>query len=200
MARGGRRGRAPPKPTTDSAGPTPAQAWSRVLRWLELAQRTENEVALRLRRWGVEPVAAQHVIERLGEVGLLDDVAFAHAFARELLRRGLWGAAAEAKLRSRGIGTDLAREAWAAASGSTSPGSDLGAADGFARALDMGRARVRALPSEPAAARRRLYAYLARRGFSPVVSARVVNELIGAANQPAGSNDAESDECSTNGG
>ncbi len=75
------------------------------LRLLEQRARTRAELAEALRKRGVPDDAAGAVLDRLTEVGLIDDAALAESFAAAQHReRGLARRAVAHKLRRRGVG------------------------------------------------------------------------------------------------
>jgi regulatory protein len=126
---------------------------------LSFRPRTAAELRRRLREKGYAPEVADACVERLGELGMVDDSSFAEMFVRDRVRlrpkgkrilaqelrvRGVEGETAQAAIeevmeRENATETDLARQA--AVRWRTRPGED------------------------PQSARRRLYAFLARRGF-----------------------------------
>jgi regulatory protein len=80
----------------------------------------------------------------------------------------------EQELRRKGVAADVANEAVSQAL------ADVGM-DEEEAALEVARKRARSLRSlEPAVARRRLYAFLARRGFDSNLVARVVRAALEA--------------------
>jgi regulatory protein len=152
------------------------------VRFLEPRARSVDEVRRRLVRAGYRPELVTDAIERLLELGMLDDEAFArawlasrdrahprgeHAIRTELARKGVDRVSIDLVLEER-------REAWAgrAVDGhgddEESPGAtaDLAAAE---RLLAKNR-RVLSRVSDPRRRRARAYALLARNGFDPETS------------------------------
>ena len=120
---------------------------------------------------------AASVVARLGEVGLVNDRAYAEALARTRFdERGLVGRALQLELTRKGIPTDLASEV--IASEITSDANR----DVFDRALELARRKYQSSPKARAYAR--TTAYLARRGYSPSVITQVVRVCVDEDQQP----------------
>jgi regulatory protein len=73
------------------------------LRLLDVRERSRRELAGRLREKGFPPEEIEPEIERLTEVGLLDDRRFACLRARALVRRGQGPRRIDSDLRARGV-------------------------------------------------------------------------------------------------
>jgi len=124
-----------------------------------------------LSRRGVPDGAAERVLDRFAEVGLVDDLAFAATFVSgQHVRRKLSGRAIGLQLRKRGVSEETVAQAVA----EIDPASEESAA----RELVASKlARYR--DSDPQIARRRLTAMLGRRGYSTSLSLMVVREALG---------------------
>jgi regulatory protein len=134
--------------------------------------RSRSELAERLRGKGhPEPVVAG-VIERLASEGLVDDRAFAAAFAADKRRLAGWGAGR--------IARELARHGVADAIAQAALSSSDDDADELARALLVLAGRGPARPPLDAA-RKRAYDHLLRRGYSTAVAYRAVREWSASA-------------------
>jgi regulatory protein len=129
---------------------------------LDVRARTTTELRRRLARRGHASADIDRTIERLLAVGLLDDAAYAAQFTRVKLAGG---GAAPARVRQDLVQRGLDRGTAAAAVRRviTEDGVDM------ASVLDdLACRRARTLARfDDATRRRRLYAYLARRGFEP---------------------------------
>ncbi len=143
----------------------------RALASLAHGRRTRRELEARLRRHQPDPRLVAEALDRLETTGVLSDSEVARAEAASRLRRGEAPARVRQILRRKGIdarGTDAAI-------------ADAVDADGFDELVacrQQAEKRVRALSSlEPAVARRRLIAFLQRRGFSGTVVRRVLDEM-----------------------
>jgi len=138
------------------------------LRLLSVRGRTRHELAQALAKRRVPAEAAQEVLDRLCEVGLIDDQRFAEAVFDAQHRRQRSSKALRQELRSKGVEADVIDEA----SAGVPDGLDLE----VARALVAKRAP--SLGRVPHQVRyRRLAGQLARRGFSPGVIATVLRDL-----------------------
>jgi regulatory protein len=137
---------------------------------LEHAPRTRAELASAMARRGVPEEAAENVLARFADVGLIDDTAFAHAWvdSRHHGRR-LGRTALAAELRRKGVDDEVAAEALAAVS----------TEDEVAAAQALVRRRLPSVVNLPRdVATRRLVAMLARKGFGSGLSYRVVREAL----------------------
>ncbi len=133
-----------------------SRATEAALVFLGYRPRSEKEVRDRLRRGGYDQEAIDHAISRLHEWRYLDDADFARRWVENrTTHRPRGKRLLQQELRHKGIDTETAREAIAEVDL-----DEAAAAEGLAR---------RRLPSyagdDPAAIRRRLGAYLARRGY-----------------------------------
>ena len=196
--RGGRSGSAR-SASHGSEPPDPYEHARQIcLRLLAARPRTRAELAAALRRKGVEDATAVAVLERLTEVKLVDDEAYAESFVHSgHAYQGLGRRALEAQLRRRGV------------DGSTASAA-VSTVDGAAeeqRARELIRRRVPAVASvNEATAIRRLVGLLARKGYPPGLCYRVVREELrgagrdaslldeAATNDEAHSDEAHSDE------
>lgn len=150
-----------------------AAALEQALRLLGFRARSRIELERRLRRSGHPPDAIDAALARCGELGYLDDQAFALSFARDRLNlRPCGRRLLMTELRRKGVAQDAAasaiEEAFAEA--------DLGEAE-FAQQLAHRRLRSIAGLTQPVA-RRRLTAYLARRGFPPAIIQQAVQSAL----------------------
>src|SRR5688572_17626573 len=82
------------------------------LRALTGAPKTRQQLADLLAKRGVPDDAAERVLDRFGEVGLIDDAAFARAWVTSRQAgRGLSRRALKSELRAKGIDGEVAEEA-----------------------------------------------------------------------------------------
>ncbi len=144
----------------------------RAVNALARGRKTRRELEVRLRR--VQPDAALigEALDRLTASGVLSDEEVAHAEAAARLRRGEAPAKVRQVLRRKGVEGRMVNEAVSAAISE----------DGFdelASCRALAEKRVRALGAkEPAVLRRRLIAFLQRRGFGGSVIGRVLREVL----------------------
>ena len=134
--------------------------------------RSERELRDRLLRRGYTPEVAERTLSNLRERGLLDDVAFAQAFARDRLRSRPSGRRRlVADLRGKGVSPEDAERALAEMSHESEESE-----------LDLARRALAKFPQrggeDRAATKRRLYAYLARRGFGSGVTSALAREYF----------------------
>lgn len=150
-----------------------------VLRQLTRGPRTRAQLAEACRRRGVPDDAAETVLDRFAEIGLVDDEAFADAWvASRHSGRGLPRRALRHELRRRGIDADTVEQALEQVDGD----------DERAAAERLVRARMPSLARYDRATRaRRLHGLLLRRGYSPGLAASVVQAaLAGSTSLDAG--------------
>jgi regulatory protein len=134
-------------------------AWRAVLRSLERRNFSVMELRRRLRQKGHTPEAIDFAIERALSMRLLDDAAFARNFVASRAGRGRGPARLRRDLNVLGVDRGLIDAAIQAHWPEPEDALDL--------ALDLARRRVKQLASLPRdVQRRRLLAYLERRGFS----------------------------------
>ena len=149
-----------------------ARATEAALVFLGYRPRSEKEVRDRLRRGGFQADAIEHAIARLHDWRYLDDADFARRWIENrTTHRPRGRRLLQQELRHKGIDSEIARDAIDAAEL-----DETGAAEALAR---------RRLPSyagdEPAAIRRRLGAYLARRGYGYDVIRIALDRALGEA-------------------
>ncbi len=137
---------------------------------LDRAPRTRAQLADTMQRRFVPDEVAARVLDRLEDVGLVDDAAFATAWVHSRhATRGLSGRALARELRGRGV----ADETVTAAVGELDDDTELDTA------RDLVRRKLRSMGSVPTEAqRRRLVSLLARKGYPAGVAYRVVRELM----------------------
>ncbi len=146
----------------ESAG---ERAVATALRYLSSRPRSEREVRRRLER-AYDAHAVEHALERLRELALLDDAAFASAWSRSRAdHRPRSAAMIRRELQAKGVEREVAQE-------SVEPLDD---------AENAYRAGLRWLPSLASADydtfRKRLWGRLQRRGFAPALIRETVARL-----------------------
>ena len=150
-------------------------AYQVAARLLAMRPRSVYEVLARLRERGHHPSAAATAVGRLETAGVLDDAAYARHFARVRAARGHGPARLLHDLLAKGVDRRVAERAIAEvldADGVDAPAQ--------ARALAERRmAQLRDVP--PRQRRRRLLAYLARRGFRGREVQEMVSEVLNSA-------------------
>jgi regulatory protein len=162
----------PPGHPEDPLGDPESVARDICLRMLTARARSRAELATALTRRGVPADAVERVLSRFGEVGLIDDRAFAEAFvASGHSTRGLARRALSVQLRQRGIDSATASAAL--------QDLDSGTEEATARAL-VARRLSDTARLEPTARARRLVGMLARKGYPADLAYRVVREELAA--------------------
>ena len=144
-------------------------AMTRALNLLGYRARSEGEMRERLGRYGYAPETVEAIIGRLGELGYLDDEEFARQKAREKAKR--YGPRrVSADLMKSGVGRELASRAVE---------EEFEGRSELADARSAASRRYNGEGSEAEA--RRVYGFLARRGYSAGVCAEVAKEHRGTA-------------------
>ena len=162
----------------------PAVVLEAAARFLEARARSIGEVRRRLTSAGYRADLVEGAITRLGELGMLDDEAFARAWVESRDRARPRGERALAdELRLRGVdrtviaaALDERREASAATESADeiAPSADEAAA---LRLLER-NSRLLARVADPRARRQRAYALLARDGFDPGICATLAARVV----------------------
>jgi regulatory protein len=170
----------------------PAIVLEAALRFLEARQRSVAEVRRRLTTAGYREDLITAALQRLGDLGVLDDQAFAslwvesrdrvrprgeRALRQELRQKGIDSGVIAATLEERNAVAD----------------DDAGEADDARQSADEAAAgrllarHARALDRipDPRARRQRAYALLARNGFGPEVAGRLASRVAAATDDDA---------------
>ena len=155
-----------------------ARARQVCLTLLTFAPRTRAQLAVALRKRGIPDEAAEAVLARFADVGLIDDAAFARSWVESRhYSRGLAGRALSAELKQRGVAADEIR---AALDEQLSPDAEIAAAR---RLVDRKIPGTRGLPADQRT--RRLAGMLARKGYPPGLAYRVIREALEAEGESA---------------
>jgi regulatory protein len=140
------------------------------LRALTGAPRTRQQLAELLTQREIPDDVAEQVLDRLVEVGLVDDEAFAEAWVRSRQSgRGLARRALKAELRAKGVDDEVAATAVLAV-------GDDDERETARRLVDRKLPSMRRL--DRATATRRLMGMLARKGYGGGLAAAVVREAL----------------------
>ncbi len=177
----------------------PAVVFEAAARFLEARSRSVHEVRRRLTQAGYRPDLVEGAIERMLELGMLDDEAFARAWVESRDRARPRGERAiREELRLKGVdrlSVDLVLEERreAARSGvEAGHSSAAGSADRTAAERLLARhARALARVADPRQRRQRAYALLARNGFDAETCREVASRLDAEA---AGGTSADGDD------
>src|SRR6478735_7308148 len=152
---------APPPEDVETAVPeADAESVARaiVLRQLSMAPRSRAQLEKKLRQRGCEDDVAARVLDRLTEVGLIDDEAYAQMLVRaKQSDKGLARRALAHELRKQGIDQEIADEAL----------GQVGAGDERLRAEQLVAKKLRSMRGlAPDVQTRRMAGLLARKGYS----------------------------------
>jgi regulatory protein len=146
--------------------------YDRALSMLASQARSARDLERRLVRKGEDPSYVRSAIERLLAAGLVDDAAFARQLARsKLLGAGHSTRRLQQELGKRGVAHDVADEA-------VNEVVEQEGVDQLSLAETAARKKLRTLHDvDVATQRRRLYGFLARRGYEPDTIRRALESL-----------------------
>jgi len=145
------------------------QNYERAVRFLSYRPRSEAEIRHYLKEKAVEPAVVEAVVERLRGQGYLDDAEFARYWVENRQRfrpRGV--RALRHELRLKGVNPDTIEQAV----GEVESGSLA-----YQAARPQAERQAAMAQSDPPAFRRRLIAFLVRRGFDYGEARDAVNQL-----------------------
>jgi regulatory protein len=156
----------------------PAVVFEAALRFLEARQRSTAEVRRRLGSAGYREELVTGAVERLAELGMLDDAAFAQSWVESRDRARPRGERAlRSELARKGIDRQVVDQVL------EDRGDDPDAA--AARRLLARYARALERVADPRARRQRAYALLARNGFDSETASTVAASIDSDAEAPA---------------
>ena len=149
----------------------PLDCHERALRLLAVRPRARRELESRLRRAGFDQDEVSAELDRLQEVGLVDDDAFARELAEHHVTvRGSGRRAVASALASKGVSRETIERTLADQQG-----------DEGERALEVARERARRLTGlRPEVAYGRLVSFLARRGYDGSTSREAARAALDA--------------------
>lgn len=165
----------PPPPDAATEGVEPDAhdvARQIVLRQLTNAPKSRAQLAQALAKRDCDPTVAAAVLDRMEEVGLVDDEAYAGMLVRsQQAGRGLARRALAQNLRHKGVPDEVAESVL----------DEVDPAHEEERARELVEKRLRRLHGlEVVVQQRRLAGMLARKGYSSEVSMRVIREALAA--------------------
>ena len=139
-------------------------AIGRGLAYISQRDRTRWEISAQLQRRGYDEPTVREALERLAEMGYLDDTKFCRHFAEDRRVLDGWGdARIKQRLLKLGIDRELLADAFPASEGS----------EELDRAVELLSSRVRG-PIESDADRRRAMGILVRRGYSAQIASDAI--------------------------
>ena len=160
-----------PPPSTSEAS-REEQARNLCLRLLTARARTRAELEGQLAKRGYPDDVSGHVLDRLAQVGLIDDVDFAEQWVRSRrVNAGKGKRALAAELRTKGVDNDVI----------TAVLADIDAGAERERAEQLVRDKLRReklVDDDNAKITRRLVGMLARRGYSQTMAFDVVKDEL----------------------
>ena len=144
-----------------------------VLRQLALSPKSRQQLRDKLRQRDCPDDVAESVLDRMTEVGLIDDEAYAGMLVRsQQAGRGLARRALARELRTKGVDDDVAR----ATLESINPDDERD------RAAQLVTKRLRSMHGlEPVVQTRRLAGMLARKGYAADLAMAVIREVLAQA-------------------
>lgn len=173
-------------PDGDPPGGSVEQAKEACLRLLAVRARSRAELGQRLTAKGFAAEVAERALDRLAEVGLVDDAEFARQWVRQRhIFSGKGRQALAQELRRKGVASEAAAAALA----------NVTADDEHDRATELVRRKLRTLPAgmDRDKAMRRLVGMLARRGYGHSVAYAVVKAEWEARHGDSAIGDADTD-------
>jgi len=148
------------------------QARDLCLRMLTDRARTRHELEAALQAEGLAPEITDAVLDRLVELRLIDDAAYAEAFVRSRQRAGVAKRSVTRELRAKGVAEPEATAALDTIDADTERETAI---------LLATRRAARTAGLAPDVRRRRLYGVLARRGYPSDLVRTVVAQVLGEA-------------------
>jgi regulatory protein len=136
---------------------------------LKYRLRSEQELRLRMKRKKFAPETIERAITFLKEKKFIDDAIFAKAWMESRLIRPLGLRRIQQELKLKGVNSAIISACISKAKETYSETDTI---------KEIARLKLSKLKGvEPRAAKRRVYAYLLRRGFSPDAIYEVINQL-----------------------
>jgi regulatory protein len=146
--------------------------YDRALNLLAFRARSSRELSRRLKEKGASAECIDAVITKLRDAGLVDDADFARQLARSKVSGGASKRRVQQELFKRGVERDVADEAVSEVLADEN-------VDMIAVAERVARKRLPSLASaDPQSRRRRLYAFLARRGHDSETIRTVMDRVL----------------------
>ena len=146
--------------------------YDRALNLLAFRARSSRELSRRLKEKGASAECIEQVITKLRDAGLVDDADFARQVARSKVSGGASKRRVQQELFKRGVERDVADEAVSEVLADEN-------VDMVAVAERVARKRLPSLTSaDPQSRRRRLYAFLARRGHDSETIRTVMDRVL----------------------
>ena len=140
------------------------------LNQLSLSPKTRTQLEKALAKKGTSPEVTKTVLDRLAELGYVDDLAYAQMFIRSKTRtKHLARRAMSYELAKRGVRKDLIEQALA----------DISTEDEWEMARELVAKKLRSMRDlGPDVATRRLMGTLARKGYPGAIAGAVIREAL----------------------
>ena len=153
--------------------------YERALDMLEARSRGADELKRLLLRKGESAAEVDAALERLAQAGLIDDASYARQLARtKALGAGLSRRRIQQELTRRGVARDVSSRA-------ITEVFDEEGVDEMAAMERVARKKLRTLAKlDPPTQRRRLYAFLARRGYDSDDISTALRRILGGDSEP----------------
>jgi len=156
------------KKKKDEKQPSITETKRVVFRLLKYRPRSENEIATKLRDKNFSPVLIRQTIEYFQKIGVINDQQFALGWIRSRLNKPFGIYRIRQELKHKGIDEDIIAEAMRLAE------QDY---DEYEAIIGLAQKRLRKYAAlDRTKARRRLYEYLARRGFHSGTIIKALNK------------------------
>jgi regulatory protein len=153
---------------TDSEALRKAKAYAFLL--LKYRQRSEHEIRQRLKRKRFDEVCIAATVIFLKEKGFLNDAEFVKSWVESRLKRTQGLLRIKAELKLKGIDNRLIDKTFEELKGHYSE-------EEVVSSIARERLTKGSQSTEPHIAKRRIFSYLVRRGFSPEIIADVLEQL-----------------------
>jgi len=140
------------------------------LRQLSMAARSRFQLEQKLATKGVTPEITKVCLDRLTEVGLIDDLAYAGMLVRSrCVTKKVSRSVLRMELRQKGIADQHIDEAL----------GQINDEDEYKMASELVTKKLRSMNGlEPDVMKRRLFGFLARKGYHAGISSRIISEQL----------------------
>lgn len=146
-----------------------AEAKTIVIRYLKYRPRTENEIVKKLREKGFAEDLVQQTLEYFKKIGSINDRQFTAIWIQSRLKKPVGIRRIRLELKEKGISDEIITNALANTTDDYCEHSAV---------ADLAKRRIRQYRNvDKTTARRRLYGYLARRGFNRGTIIKVLNSI-----------------------
>jgi regulatory protein len=152
------------------AGEVRQEVFDHAIQYVSRRAHSRRELTQKLLKKGHPPGVVNQTLERLADLGYLDESVFAEMIARKALNRHNGRRRAEMEIAKAGVPREIAQQAIEKVYGVES------SVEGARKLAEKQRARLEKL--EPQVAKRRLVGMLARRGYGHEEIEQVMREIL----------------------